>query len=195
MKIINRRFLPYALVGALMFALGATFFSSSPPPREAGGFGGAFSLLDGDGKPVTEAVFAGKPHAIMFGFTHCPDVCPAGLARMRTWLDALGEDKKAVRFAFVTVDPARDSPEVLSRYVGYFSPDILPLSGDKEQIGAMLKAYGVYAKKVALESGGYTMDHHSAVFLFDDDGQFKEFIYADDPQQTALEKLSRLRRL
>jgi len=80
----------------------------------------------------------------------------------------------------------------LASYVANFSDDILPLTGAPEQVAAMLKSYGVYAKKVPLNGGGYTMDHHSAVFLFDEDGRFVEFIYMDDSQDTALEKLEEL---
>lgn len=185
----------YAAVGAAMFILGAALFAFSAPPspdssdEQASGIGGAFSLLDGDGNVVTEEIFNGKPYAIMFGFTHCPDICPAGLAKMAKWQAALGEDKDKIKFAFVTVDPARDTPARLSRYVNNFGGDILPLSGSEKNIAAMLKTYAVHAAKVDLGDGNYTIDHHSAIFLFNKTGQFAEFIYTDDSPAAAMEKL------
>lgn len=198
-NIMNTKYrlaLLYGLIGGLMCILGIIVHiwsaPSSPPNKTTTSFGGAFSLLNGNGEPITEAIFADKPRAIMFGFTYCPDVCPAGLARMKTWIEAdeIKEDK--INFAFITVDPERDTPEVLAKYVGYFSDKILPLSGSPQQINDMLSAYGVYAKKVPLPNDNYTMDHHSAVFLFDSAGQFVEFIYAEDAQSVAIQKLKNL---
>ena len=194
----NRRLLLiYGIVGLLMIVLGAALFVLQLPSQkiaqqESQGIGGAFSLLDGEGHSVTEAVFGDKPRALMFGFTHCPDICPAGLSRMRTWLAALDDDGMHLRFAFITVDPERDTPPILARYVGYFSDEILPLSGGRDEIAAMLKAYGVHAQKVPLDGGGYTMDHHSSIFLFDGGGRFVEFIYTDDSQAIAMKKLRAL---
>ena len=190
------------LAGALLFFAGvgaAWHFAAPAAPQQgqskaapAAAIGGDFVLLNGEGKEATRAVFAGKPHVLMFGFTHCPDICPAGLARMANWQKALGAAAQAASFAFVTVDPERDTPEVLRRYVGYFSKSVLPLSGSPTQTQAMLKKYGVYAQKRELAGGGYTIDHHSAMFLFDGDGAFVEFIYVDDNDKTALAKLRRL---
>lgn len=184
----------YGVVGVLCFAIGFFLFpqQSARSPAAENSIGGAFKLTNGDGEVITESVFADKPYALMFGFANCPDICPTGLSRMRAWRELLGEKRDDMRFAFATVDPARDKPALLARYVSFFSDAIIPLSGTPTQVAALLKTYRVYAEKVSLENGGYTMDHHSAVFLFDADGRFVEFIYYDDDRQTAMKKLNRL---
>ena len=92
----------------------------------------------------------------------------------------------------MTVDPERDTPETLARYVGSFSSEILPVSEMPENTKNILNTHGVYAKKVPLSSGGYTVDHHTAIFLFDRRGNFVEFVYHNDDEKTALKKLKRL---
>ena len=182
----------YAAVGALFFLLGFFLFSHSSSDGNGGGIGGRFVLQDGGGGEVTERIFADKPYAMMFGFTHCPDICPTGLSRMRSWQALLGERQDDLRYAFVTVDPERDTPAVLARYVAYFSDAIIPLSGTPPQIKEMLKKYGVFAQKVPLGGDNYTIDHHSAVFLFDAAGDFVEFIYYDDNREEAMRKIKQL---
>jgi protein SCO1/2 len=133
--------------------------------------GGPFALVDQDNKPITDKDMAGHPFLVFFGFTHCPDVCPTTLFDVSEVFRALGSDKQ-VRALFVTVDPERDTPPVMKDYLSSFDPRITGATGDDASIAAAVKAYRVYAKKVPLDGGGYTMDHTAIVYLMGKDGRF-----------------------
>ncbi|TVQ33215.1 MAG: SCO family protein [Geminicoccaceae bacterium] len=154
--------------------------------------GGPFTLVDARGDVVTDADFQGKPFAVFFGFTHCPDICPTALWEMTLWIDALGDDADRMRFAFVTVDPARDTPEVMGAYVGSFTDRIVPLTGSAEQIEAIVRAYRVYARKVPLENGDYTMDHSTMVYLMDEAGGYVAHIPHGESVERAVARLREL---
>lgn len=137
--------------------------------------GGPFSLLDATGKRVTEKEFAGRPMLVYFGFTNCPDVCPAGLQVIAAALDRLGPDTAGkVAPLFITVDPERDTPEVLGQYVKSFHPNIIALSGTVDDILGVTKVYRVYVKKVPDEADPtqYSVDHSSFMYLMDGNGGF-----------------------
>jgi protein SCO1 len=134
--------------------------------------GGAFSLVDQTGRTVTENDLKGKPSLVFFGFTHCPDICPTKLFEMTQMLDALGPDAAKVNVLFITVDPARDTRELLATYLGSFNPRILGLTGTEEQVTQAMRAYRAFARKVPLDGGNYTMDHTVFVYLMDRNGQF-----------------------
>jgi protein SCO1/2 len=134
--------------------------------------GGPFRLLDQNRRPVTDADFRGKPFLVFFGFTHCPDICPTALFEMSEVLRRLGPDAEKTAVLFVSVDPERDTPEKLKEYLSSFHPRIVGLTGSPQEIADVEKAYRVYAKKVPLDGGGYTMDHSAIVYLMDKDGRF-----------------------
>lgn len=145
--------------------------------------GGPFTLVNGEGERVTEKTFEGKPMLVFFGFTHCPDVCPSGLQVIAAALDQLGDKSKGLTPIFITVDPARDTPEVTSKYVTSFHPAIVGLSGSEEDVAGAIKSYRVYAKKV--EDGAtpdhYNVDHSAFVYLMDEKGEFvKHFSHTVD---------------
>lgn len=151
----------------------AAFIVFSPEQRVASAtVGGPFSLVDQEGRPVTEKVLAGKPSLVFFGFTHCPDVCPTTLYQLTQIYTALGADAGKVGAYFVTVDPERDTPKQLKEYLSSFDPHIVGLTGDRPAVDAMLKAYRVYAKKVPTSGDEYTMDHTALVYLMDKGGRF-----------------------
>lgn len=154
--------------------------------------GGPFALVDTDGDRVTEAAFAGKPTAMFFGFTFCPDVCPTTLYEAGGWLDALGDKADDVTIVFVSVDPERDTPDQLKSYLSSFDPRIVGLTGSREQVDDVVSKYRVYAKKVPLDDGDYTMDHSAAVMLFDGDGDFAGTIDYRESKESAVAKLERL---
>ncbi|WP_430513120.1 SCO family protein [Pannonibacter phragmitetus] len=154
--------------------------------------GGPFTLVRGDGTTVTDKDFAGKPLAIFFGFTFCPDVCPTTLSDLQGWIEQLGPDADKMSYAFVSVDPERDTPQVIGDYVAAFDPRITPLTGSREQIDEMIKAYRVYAKKVPLDGGGYTMDHSAMIYLMDGSNRFVGTIAYEEDPATALQKLKNL---
>ncbi|QCI65197.1 SCO family protein [Phreatobacter stygius] len=168
--------LSFALLIAGLSALAVVVWLTMPRggavATGSSAIGGAFSLTDQAGKPVTEKDFAGKPTLVFFGFTHCPDVCPTKLFEMTQVLDKLGPDAQRVNVAFVTVDPARDTKELLSTYLGSFHPRILGLTGTEEQVAQAMRAYRAFARKVPQDGGNYTMDHTVFVYLMDRNGQF-----------------------
>jgi protein SCO1/2 len=134
--------------------------------------GGPFNLVDQNGKPITDADLKGHPFLVFFGFTHCPDVCPTTLFDVSEVFRVLGPDANNVRALFVTVDPERDTPAVLKDYLSSFDPRIVGVTGDAEAIAAAEKSYRVYAKKVPVDGGSYTMDHTAIVYLMNKDGRF-----------------------
>jgi len=154
--------------------------------------GGSFQLVDATGAPVSEAVFRQKPSVTLFGYTHCPDVCPTGLTEMGNWIAALGPDADKLRFVFVTVDPERDTPEAMREYVSAFSDKIVAISGPPEAVHAMVKDYKIYSRRVPLADGDYSMDHTASMILQDADGDFVGTIDAAESEDVGLAKLKRL---
>ncbi|QIB36297.1 SCO family protein [Ancylobacter pratisalsi] len=150
--------------------------------------GGPFELVDQDSQPVSQETFLGEPVLVFFGFTHCPDICPTTLFEMSQLFDALGPDARKVTGLFITVDPERDTPEVMKSYLGSFHPSIQGLSGTSEQVAAVIKAYRAYAKKVPTQDGDYTMDHTAIVYLMGKDGEFiAPFNLKRSPDEAAAE--------
>jgi protein SCO1/2 len=136
--------------------------------------GGPFTMTDQNGRRVTEKDFLGRPMLVSFGFTYCPDVCPGQLLKITEALPLLGEKGKQIQLVFVTVDPARDTPQVLKEYLGNFAPGYVGLTGSADDIAAMARAYRVYYAKVdnASAPDSYTMDHSSIIYLMDAKGRF-----------------------
>jgi protein SCO1/2 len=163
------------LAGLVLFfvtILIVTGYAPSPVSQAVAAVGGPFRLDDQNGKAVTDADMKGKPFLVFFGYTHCPDVCPTTLFDMSQLFKALGPDADRTGALFITVDPERDTPSVLKDYLSNFDPHLRGLTGDQASIDAALRAYRVYAKKIPLQGGDYTMDHTAIVYLMDKDGQF-----------------------
>jgi protein SCO1/2 len=154
--------------------------------------GGPFSLVDMNGRAVTEATFAGRPHVVFFGYTHCPDVCPTTLGEYAALKERLGPDAGKIDLLFVTVDPERDTPEVLKDYLSSFGDVVLGLTGSRPQVDAMIRAFNVYARKAPGADGDYGMDHTASSFLFDAGGHYRGTIAYMEEQETALQKLKTL---
>ena len=136
--------------------------------------GGAFTLTDNTGKRVTDQDFHGKYTLVFFGFTSCPDICPAGLQLMAGALEKLGTKAPRITPIFISVDPQRDTPEKLAAYVKNFDPRLVGLTGTPEEIAAVAKAYKVYYAKVPSKErpDDYTMDHTSIIYVIDPKGEF-----------------------
>ena len=134
--------------------------------------GGPFQLSDQNGQRVTDQNLKGKPTLIFFGFTHCPDICPTALFEMTELLRAMGPDGDRINVYFVSVDPERDTATTLKEYLSSFDERIKGLSGDPAAITAIMTGYRVYARKVPLKDGDYTMDHTALVYLMDRNGRF-----------------------
>ena len=155
--------------------------------------GGPFTLVNQDGKTVTQADFAGETHLFFFGFTHCPDICPTTLQQITDVLAALGPKADQLKVAFVTVDPERDTPEALKTYLSSFDPRITGLTGTPEQVAATIKAYRGFAQKVPGKDGEYVMEHTAFVYVMDARNDFLGALnLSRPPQETAAELAKRI---
>jgi protein SCO1/2 len=150
--------------------------------------GGPFQLTDQAGESVTDQNLKGRPTLIFFGFTHCPDVCPTSLFEISEVLRAMGKDADRVNAWFVSVDPERDTKAAMKDYLASFDPHLKGLTGDPQAVAKVLSAYRVYARKVPLKDGDYTMDQTALVYLMDREGRFvSPFNMKRSPEQAASE--------
>lgn len=186
------------IVGAFVFVVGAAGLGGALVQLSGAGgrtatqgstVGGPFTLVDQDGRTVTEAEMKGKPHLVFFGFTHCPDICPTTLYDISQALAAMGPDAAKTGVLFVTVDPARDTPEAMKAYLQSFSPGIKGLTGSQAQVDAMVKAYKVFVRKQPLANGGYTMDHTAVIYLMDRNGDFVAPVNLKRPPQQVADEI------
>ena len=143
-----------------------------------------FSLTDTEGQRRSMADFKGRLTVIFFGFTQCPDVCPTTLQELAEVKKALGADGERLQGIFVTLDPERDTPEVLKAYMASFDPSFVALRGSAEETLAVAKQFKVFFAKVAGKTeGSYTLDHTAASFVFDTQGRVRLFTrYGSGPQ-------------
>ena len=150
--------------------------------------GGPFALTDHNGAAVTEKSYPGYK-LMFFGFTHCPDICPTGLEKMSVTLKELGEDGKDITPLFVTIDPARDTPEVLKDYLAVYDERLVGLTGTEEQVKAVSESFRVYSAKVQTgHDGHYSVDHSGFTYLLRDDGTMVTVFGGDDkPSEIAKE--------
>jgi len=164
----------FALLLVGLIALGVSWYSVMGGAGDvpASAIERKFSLIDHTGRRVSEADYAGRPHIVFFGFTHCPDICPTTLYELSAILEHMGEDGEKFEVLLISVDPERDTPQALADYVASFGPQFTGLTGTKEEIDAAAKAFKAYYRKVPLEGGDYTVDHTAVVYLFDDAGRF-----------------------
>ena len=150
-----------------------------------------FALLDQNGETRHPSDFAGKPIALFFGFTYCPDICPTTLMTLTATQDQLAAEGKAVdnlQILFVTVDPERDTPEKMQAYLSLFDAGLTGLTGSRTDIDSALRHFGVYAEKTG-DGDEYLYDHSAAVYLYRQDGSFKGTIVHDEPFEYTVEKI------
>jgi protein SCO1 len=137
-------------------------------------FAREFALTDHNGQARTLADFKGKAVVVFFGFTQCPDVCPTTLAEMTEAVKQLGSDGNKLQVLFITIDPERDTPELLKKYVPAFHPSFLGLTGNAEAIAKVAKEFKVFYQKSAGKTpGSYTMDHTANSYVFDPQGRVR----------------------
>ena len=146
-----------------------------------------FALPDTEGKMRTLKDFQGKAVVVFFGFTQCPDVCPTTLTEIAEAKKVLGADGSKVQGVFITIDPERDTPELLKAYMANFGPDMIALRGDAAQTAAVAKDYKVYYKRVDTKTpGNYTMEHTAASYVYDPQGRLRLYSrYGNGPQVLA----------
>jgi protein SCO1/2 len=176
-------------VGGLTLWRGADGFPKSLPLAAA--IGGPFELTTHDGERLSSKALEGKPFAIFFGFTFCPDVCPTSMLDLTNVLRQLGPDADRMRYFFVSVDHERDTPEHLKLYLSSFDPRIVGLTGSPEEIAAVARAYRAFYEKVKTKDG-FTYNHTALIYLMDRKGQFAGTIAYQEKEETQLEKLRRL---
>jgi protein SCO1/2 len=186
------------LIGALAGAAALIVIRAPTGPEVATTgtalIGGPFTLVGRDGKPVTDRAFRGKYMLIFFGFTHCPDICPAELQVMSAALDELGPKANEIIPIFITLDPERDTPPVVTGYVMNFSPRFVGLTGSPEQIAEAAKAYRVTYSKFQEEGAKpdhYSIDHLALVFLMGKDGEYLTHFAYGTPAAKMAETLRR----
>lgn len=138
--------------------------------------GDDFTLIDSNGQTVTEADIRSKPSAIFFGFTMCPESCPTTLTDLDRWLTEIGPNADKLGIWFITVDPERDTPEVLRDYLSNFTNNIIGISGDPEKVHKMVSSFNIVAEKVPGTNGNYTYDHTAAIFLLKKGGKLAGII-------------------
>jgi protein SCO1 len=187
------------LAGVLVLAAGALLaIAYSDNPKGAGGtllssaIGGPFHLVDQNGNPFTDANLKGKWHLLFFGYTHCPDTCPTALNEISLAMDKLGKKRDEVGVVFITVDPERDTPEVLKSYVQSFDAPITALTGSPEEVAQAAKAYRVFYAKHSRADGGYDMDHSAVIYIMDPQGRFTATLSPDATADAMSERLQKL---
>jgi len=198
---MRARLIAFVIAGFLIGAIagaGAPLVANpqgGQPVQSSGAalIGGPFSLVGADGKPVTDRDFRGRYMLIFFGFTHCPDICPAELQVIAQALEQLGDKAKTVVPIFITLDPERDTPQAMANYVKSFGPNFVGLTGSPEAIEAAAKAYRVAYSKVENKGSAcdYSVDHSALVYLMDPEGRYvTHFSYGLSADQMA-EKLGK----
>jgi len=194
----------YALIAVALAALlvltagGLIAFVLRDRPQGVAGtmlasvIGGPFQLVDQNGKPFTDADLKGKWHLVFFGYTHCPDACPTALNEMALALDKLGEQRSSVGIVFITVDPERDTPDVLKSYAQSFDAPIEALTGSADDVAKAARAYRVYYARHPREDGGYDMDHSAVIYVIDPQGRFTATLTPDASADAIAARLEKL---
>jgi protein SCO1/2 len=191
---MSRRAIPILIVVAAVTAaaFGYLYLNPGLTGPAAVPIGGPIRLTDQDGKAFDSASLDGKPYAVFFGFTNCPDACPTTLNEMARVEDEIGAPAKDFTTLFVTVDPERDTPAVLKEYLTNFGGKTIALSGTPEQVAQVAKEYRVYYKKVPTSDGGYTMDHTAVLYLMGPKGEFRDVIASNEDHDRYVVKIKKL---
>lgn len=198
MNLRRLRLALWVLVGLVAAGLLVFLWRQAAPQRPAfsqtslGTIGGPFTLTASSGKPFSSAQLNGKPAAVFFGFTHCPDVCPTTLARLTKLRRDLGKGDDALSIVFISVDPERDTPAEVDSYMKLYDTPVIGLTGTPQQIEKVKKQFGIFSRKVEQPGGGYSVDHTATVILLDRNGQFSSTISMEEGNEVALDKLRRI---
>jgi protein SCO1/2 len=192
-----RRWIITAMAGVVGFAVAALAIVFAIGLGQSGhvgiaSIGGPFTLVDDTGKPVSDKTLAGKPYAIYFGYTFCPEVCPTTLFDLTRWIKKLGSDADKLNYVFVTIDPERDTPKLMHAYLSSFDKHIRGFTGTPAQIAKIAGEYRVYYKKVPTSDGSYVMDHSSMIYLMDAEEKFDTIIAYQEKDESAVAKLKSL---
>lgn len=185
---------PFALLGggaAAVFVatlIGVMAWVAQDKPRAAP-FDSKFSLVDDRGNPVDQTIFKGSPSLVYFGYTHCPEVCPTTLFEVAGWLKALGPEGEKLKAYFFTVDPERDTPQVMRSYVTAFTDRITGITGSNQEMQKVIDGWMVFAAKLPSSDGDYHMSHTTSLLLIGADGRLKGMVPYGLPEDEALSKI------
>ena len=182
-----------AWVRAVLIAAAALAAAAGPTHAQPiGSTGGAFELVDHTGERFSSATLAGRPYAIFFGFTHCPDVCPTTLLMVSNALAALGADADRLKVLFVSVDAERDTPEQLRAYLESFDPRIIGLTGSDAEIATAAKGFNAFYNKLPESDGSFTIVHSAYVYLVDRNNRLVDALGFQEEESQQLAKLKKL---
>lgn len=184
----------WTVVALGLAGLATYLYLGQQPPAvsQSVAIGGPFKLAATTGETIDSATLKGRPFAVFFGFTHCPEVCPTTLYEMSSALGKLGDEAKDLRVYFITVDPERDTTDFLKNYLTSFDPRIIGLRPSLEELPQVAKSYRVFYEKVPTEGGDYTMNHTALVYLMDREGKFFGTLDYEEKPDVRLAKLKRL---
>ena len=146
--------------------------------------GSEFSLNDVNNNLITEKSFQGPATALFFGFTHCPDVCPMTLNKLSIILERLKKENKSLKVFFISIDPERDTPEVMKDYLSSFDGKFIGITGEPEKIFILSKSWGIKSEKIFSENGDYTVNHSSPIILLKDGKYVNRITHHDDIKES-----------
>lgn len=161
----------------------------SPLPQTSVDASGRYRLVDSTGALFDRASLKGKPYLTYFGYTHCPDICPAMLAKLTAARARIGKNAQDLRIVFITIDPERDTPERLARFVARSGGDVVALTGSPDTIDEVADSAAVFVKRMPQPGGGYMIEHSMSVFIYDRDGDFFDTILPTEDGTAIMEKL------
>lgn len=186
------RLAAFAVASLVALAVALYVALTFGPGREGGGkaqIGAPFTLTDVNGARFDSARLAGRPHAIFFGYTHCPDICPTALLDLTHAIKTLGPSAEKLAIVFISVDPPRDTPEAIKAYVDTVNPAIIGLTGGEAEIAAVARSFRVLYRAGPADGGAYAVDHTAFIYLYDRHGAFVSVLASGDPQETMLARL------
>ena len=178
------------IIGYLLQSSGGK--RGEPDTSSTPSIGRPFELVSHRGQVIDNAVLKGKPYLAFFGFTHCPDICPTTLFELSDLMSELGPAASGFNVVFISVDPERDTQQLLNEYMTSFDRRILALRGTPEQTATAVKAFSAYARKVPTEDGSYTMDHTAGVYMMDANGSFKGTLDMHESREVRMKKIRNL---
>ncbi|MBB4954903.1 protein SCO1/2 [Agrobacterium vitis] len=178
-----------ALAGVFVSALIGIMIWVAADSARPGPFNAHFQLVNDRGEPVDQSIFKGSPALVYFGYTHCPEVCPTTLFEMADWMNTLGADGKPLKAYFFSIDPERDTPEIMHKYLGAISDRITGITGDPAQMKKVIDGWMIYAAKLPSEDGNYHMSHTISLLLVGPDGRLKDMIPYETEKDKALDTI------
>jgi len=179
----------YSTSGLFIASLVALMFSVYVDTPRAAPFNQNFSLIDDEGRPVDKSIFEGRPSLVYFGYTHCPEACPTTLYEVSNWLDELGGDGRSLRAVFFTIDPQRDTRDVMHDYVTAFGQRITGVTGAQDEMTKVANGWFIHAEKEPADDGNYHMSHTVDLLLIGADGRLKGLIPYRSDKDAAIAKI------